>query len=89
MRLSGRRQVAIYLRGGRLWIADFIDGHGKLVEPEVWFRFNCASAGARHAKRRMLLESGLPLPADTVAKIEELHRGIADPKLDHSREDAS
>jgi hypothetical protein len=33
--LSKRREVAIYLRDGSLWIADFIDGHGELVDPAV------------------------------------------------------
>jgi hypothetical protein len=28
LRLSERREVAIYLRNDTLWIADFIDGHG-------------------------------------------------------------
>ena len=49
LRLSARREVAIYLRGGQLWVADFIDGHGELVDPETWFRFNCASPDTRPA----------------------------------------
>jgi len=28
LRQSERREVAIYLRDGQLWIADFIDGIG-------------------------------------------------------------
>jgi hypothetical protein len=61
LRLSARREVAIYLLGGKLWVADFIDGRGQLFEPETWFRFNCGSPDARAAQRRMLLESGLPM----------------------------
>jgi hypothetical protein len=41
LRRSERREVAIYLRDGELWIADFIDGIGELIEPAAWFRFNC------------------------------------------------
>ena len=74
LRLSERREVAIYLRWGTLWVADFVDGHGELIEPEIWFRFNCGSPSTRHARRRMLLESALPLSAEIAAKIENLHR---------------
>jgi len=74
LRLSKRRQVAIYLREGSLCIADFIDGRGELVDPKIWFRFNCATTGTGLARRRMLLESAVPLCAELVAKIESLHR---------------
>ena len=78
LRLSERREVAIYLRQGRLWIADFIDGHGELIEPTAWFRFNCASASALRARRRMLLESAMPLSAELAACIECLHQRRCD-----------
>src|SRR6476660_7203761 len=54
LRLSERREVAIYLRGGMLWIADFIDGSGELVDPAEWFRFNCGTHSARRTRDRML-----------------------------------
>lgn len=76
LRLSEHREVAIYLLEGRLWVADFIDGRGELFEPETWFRFNCGSPGVRAARRRILLESGMPLSADVVARIEDLHRAL-------------
>jgi hypothetical protein len=79
LRLSARREVAIYLLGGKLWVADFIDGRGQLFEPETWFRFNCGSPDARAAQRRMLLESGLPLSTDIATRIEKLHRTDGDP----------
>ena len=47
LRLSKRREVAIYLREGSLWIADFFDGNGELVEPKIWFRFNSAELAAK------------------------------------------
>jgi hypothetical protein len=74
LRLSKRREVAIYLREGSLWVADFIDGHGELVDPAAWFRFNFGSPTARQSRRRMLLESAVPLSAELAAKIESLHR---------------
>jgi len=89
LRLSARREVAIYLRGGQLWVADFIDGHGELVDPETWFRFNCASPDTRPARRRMLLESALPLSPEIVTKIEHLHRAATDPDPTCSGEEAS
>jgi hypothetical protein len=77
LRLSARREVAIYLFDGTLWVADFVDGCGELFEPETWFRFNCGTPSAQDAQRRMLRESGLPLSEDIVAKIESLHRSVA------------
>jgi len=74
LRRSERREVAIYLREGRLWIADFIDESGELVEPAAWFRFNCGAHSTRRARYRMLLESAIPLSAELAAKIECLHR---------------
>lgn len=74
LRLSARREVAIYLLDGMLWVADFIDGHGELFQPETWFRFHCGSLDAAQTQRRMLLEAGMPLSPDIVARIKELHR---------------
>jgi hypothetical protein len=73
LRLSERREAAIYLRAGLLWVADFIDGQGELVDAATWFRFNCGMPGAASARRRMLLESALPLSWELVARIEGLH----------------
>jgi hypothetical protein len=73
LRRSERREVAIYLRDGKLWIADFIDGVGELIEPAAWFRFNCGTPWARRAHRRMLFESAVPLSADLASRIERLH----------------
>src|SRR5262249_41916884 len=74
LRLSGRREVAIYLRGDALWVADFIDGHGVLTDAATWFRFNCGAPGAPYARRRMVLESAIPLSMDLVDRIERLHQ---------------
>ncbi len=76
LRLSIRREVAIYLRQGELWVADFIDGSGELIDPVAWFRFNCGTPSSRQARRRMLHESAIPLSAELVDKIEDLHQPI-------------
>ncbi len=74
LRVSTRREVAIYLRDGKLWVADFIDGCGQLIDPSMWFRFNCGSRASPHARRRMALESATPLYEQLERRIEELHR---------------
>jgi len=78
LRRSERREVAIYLRDGKLWIADFVDGIGELIDPAAWFRFNCGTPWARRAHRRMLFESATPLSAELAARIERLHHPSAD-----------
>jgi hypothetical protein len=77
LRLSTHHTVAIYLRQGSLWVADFIDGQGTLVDANTWFRFNCGSLANSHALRRMALESAIPLSADLVKRIEGLHHAAA------------
>jgi hypothetical protein len=77
LRLSTHHTVAIYLRQGSLWVADFIDGQGALVDANTWFRFNCGSFTNSHALRRMALESAIPLSADLVERIEGLHQVAA------------
>ena len=74
LRLSDRREVAIYLHEDTLWVADFIDGHGELIDAITWFRFNCGALSTAHARRRMVLESAIPLCSELVARIERLHR---------------
>jgi hypothetical protein len=78
LRRSERREVAIYLRDGKLWIADFVDGVGELIEPGNWFRFNCGTPWARRAHRRMLIEAATPLSVELAARIERLHAPSAD-----------
>jgi hypothetical protein len=73
LRQSERREVAIFLRHGVLWVADFIDGEGKLIDATTWFRFNCGALSSPHARRRMVLESAIPLSAQLIARIGRLH----------------
>jgi hypothetical protein len=72
LRHSERREVAIFVRDDALWVADFIDGEGTLVDAVTWFRFNCGAAGSPHARRRMVLESAIPLSDEMVARIGRL-----------------
>jgi hypothetical protein len=72
LRQSERREVAIFLRDGALWVADFVDGDGQLIEATTWFRFNCGTHATPQARRRMVLESAVPLSADLVDRIERL-----------------
>ena len=74
LRRNERREVAIYLRGDKLWVADFIDGCGELVDAVMWFRFNCGTRESVHAQCRMIFESAIPLYEQLEKKIEELHR---------------
>jgi hypothetical protein len=77
LRRSERREVALFLLDDTLWVADFIDGQGELVEAVTWFRFNCGAASAQ-ARRRMALESARPLSDELVARIEALYRSDAE-----------
>jgi hypothetical protein len=77
LRQSERREVAIFLRDGALWVADFVDGHGQLIDATTWVRFNCGDNATPQARRRMVLESAVPLSADLVARIERLHAPAA------------
>ena len=77
LRRSERREVAIFLRDGVLWVADFIDGQGELVEATTWFRFHCGAYSTRQARTRMVRESASPLSVDLVRRIERLPRPVA------------
>ena len=74
LRLTDRREVAIFLRDGALWVADFIDGNGELVDAITWFRFHCAALTTSQARHRMVLESAIPLSEELVARIELLQK---------------
>jgi hypothetical protein len=73
LRQSERREVAIFLRDGALWVADFIDGQGVLIDAVTWFRFNCGALSTAHARRRMILEAATPLSQELADRIERLH----------------
>jgi hypothetical protein len=74
LRLSPRRMAVIFLHDGSLWVADFIDCQGELIDAATWFRFNCGSLSSSQARRRMVLESATPISAELVDRIETLRR---------------
>jgi hypothetical protein len=74
LRLSEHRAVAIYLREGSTWVADFVDGSGLLVDVDTWVRFNCGTPANSHACRRIARESAIPLSTELSARIESLHQ---------------
>ena len=76
LRRSERRETAIYLRDGVVWVADFVDGRGELVDAEGWLRFNCGGVSPQ-GRRRMALESASPVADELAERIEALHRAMA------------
>lgn len=81
LRRSGRREVAIFLRDNALWVADFVDGQGQIVDAATWFRFNCGDLTNREARRRMVRESAIPPSAELAARIAALlHDGEESPR---------
>jgi len=72
LRHSARRDVAIYLRCGAVWVADFIDEDGQIVDAATWIRFNCGAVSYL-ARRRMFHESAAPVSRELSMRIEKLH----------------
>ncbi len=72
LRQSERREVAIFLREGSLWVADFIDGNGLLVDAATWFRFNCGTPSNSCTWSRVLRESAVPLSEELATRIDGL-----------------
>lgn len=79
LRHNARREVAIYLRESALWVADFVDGDGQIVDVPTWIRFHCGLPSTRHAQLRMALESAVPVSRELSMRIEQLHRALRHP----------
>lgn len=78
LRLSGRREIAIYLRDGAAWVADFENGRGELLIASAWY----GTGGGRRlagAQRRGEVETISPLAVETARRIEALHRHREEP----------
>ena len=84
LRRSDRRETAIYLRDGVLWVADFVDGRGRLIDAASWLRFNCGSATSAQARWRMALESASPVSDEFAQRIEALHQATGAERGDES-----
>ena len=59
LRRDRRREAALFLHQGSLWVADFIDGKGGIVDAASWVRFNCSAptkprSGASRARMHAL-----------------------------------
>jgi hypothetical protein len=80
LRLSERREVAIYLREGAGWVADFHDGHATLHSVSEWYS-NGSGRMLVHAQRRNAVEPISPLPHEVVRRIESLHRRVEEPTV--------
>jgi hypothetical protein len=77
MRLGNQREIAIHLRDGMAWVADFRGERGELSTAGAWFAHN----QDRWALRRATLHAVTPLPADIVQRIENLHRHMTQPSV--------
>jgi len=77
LRLSERHEAALFLHDGNLWIADFVNGDGELMDVITWIRFNCGGPSAGKMQQRMTLESAIPLSKELAGRIEALCRNRA------------
>jgi hypothetical protein len=78
LRLSERREVAIYLREGTGWVANFNNGRATLHSMSEWYS-NGSGRMLVHAQRRNAVEPISPLPDEVVRRIESLHRRMEEP----------
>ena len=42
LRRNPRRETALFLHRGRLWVVDFVGGEGEILDAATWVRFNCS-----------------------------------------------
>jgi hypothetical protein len=76
LRVSERREVAIYLDDGVAWVADFKDGHGEVSTASAWLALN----HNRSTLRRAGLDGAItPLSPEIVQRIENPGRPTAQP----------
>lgn len=80
LRLSGQREIAIYLRDGAAWVADFNNGRAALHSAGGWYDTGNGRMLA-HAQRRGEVETISPLPDEVIPRIEALHRRAAEPVM--------
>ena len=71
LRLGERREIAIYLRGGTAWVAEFEKGRGEVFNVGAWS--SLYGRALVHAQRRGEVNIISPIPEDVVARIERLH----------------
>ena len=81
LRLSERREIAIYLRDGAAWVADFNNGRVELFIASAWYSMGGGRRLA-HAQRRGEVETISPLPEAVVQRIEALHQRMEEPVVE-------
>jgi hypothetical protein len=81
LRLSERREVAIYLREGAGWVADFHNGRATLHSMSEWYSLGGGRALV-HAQRRDAVETISPLPDEVGQRIEALHQRMEEPVVE-------
>ena len=67
LRLGERREIAIYLRDGSAWVAEFKKGHGDVYNVSAWF--SLYGRALVNAQRREEVSIISPIPEDVVARI--------------------
>jgi hypothetical protein len=70
LRFGDQREIAIYLRDGMAWVAEFNCGRVSISTASQWFSVN---QGGR-VLRQMDLASIAPLPEDVMERIEQVHQ---------------
>ena len=81
LRLSERREIAIYLREGAAWVADFNNGRVEFSIASAWCSMGGGGGMLAHALRRGEIEIVSPLPDEVVQRIESLHRRMEKPTV--------
>jgi hypothetical protein len=77
LRLSDDHEIAIYLRNGAAWVAEFKNGHSAIDSATAWFSTHGRTLV--HAQRRGDVSYVSPIPQDVLAHIECLHLGMEKP----------
>jgi len=76
LQLGKQHEIAIYLRNGERWVAEFRDGHAELIDASTWFRFLTGPLRSSHRHRAAALESATELTPAVLEKIERLHGNV-------------
>lgn len=71
LRVGKSREIAIYLRNGAAWVAEFRNGRGEVSNLSGWF--SLYGRALVNAQRRGEVDIISPIPEDVVARIERMH----------------
>lgn len=76
LRLGDKLAIAIYLRDGAVSVADFREGRGRIMNLAEWHTVHARRLA--HAQRRGEVEIVSPIPEEVAARIERMHRCLAE-----------